>query len=159
MLKTGAEYLESLRDGRRVYVGGELVTDVTTHPCFRGGAQTVAAIYDMKRDPANTDITAYEENGELYSSYWLRPKSKADLRKRTMTHKKIADMTFGLIGRSPDHVAGLLTGLAMKPEVLDRAGPNYRQNLLDWWHHLRTDDIYAAYAVIPPAGVPDPDFY
>ena len=159
MLKTGAEYLESLRDGRRVYVGGELVTDVTTHPCFRGGAQTVAAIYDMKRDPANTDITAYLENGELYSSYWLRPKSKADLRKRTMTHKKIADMTFGLIGRSPDHVAGLLTGLAMKPEVLDRAGPNYRQNLLDWWHHLRTDDIYAAYAVIPPAGVRDPDFH
>src|SRR5580704_6818087 len=31
---TGAEYLESLRDGREVYVYGERVKDVTTHPAF-----------------------------------------------------------------------------------------------------------------------------
>ena len=31
---TGAEYLESLRDRREVYVYGERVTDVTTHPAF-----------------------------------------------------------------------------------------------------------------------------
>lgn len=159
MLKTGAQHLESLRDGRTIYVGRERIDDVTTHPYFRAGAETVAAIYDMKCDPANVDITAYEEDGELYSSYWLRPKSRDDLRKRTQTHKKIADLTFGLFGRSPDHVAGLLTGLAMKPEVLDAAGPNYRDNLLRWWHHMRTDDVYAAYAVIPPAGVRNPEFH
>ena len=28
MLKTGAEHLASLRDGRRVYIGDELVEDV-----------------------------------------------------------------------------------------------------------------------------------
>jgi 4-hydroxyphenylacetate 3-monooxygenase len=28
---TGAEYLESLRDGREVYIYGERVKDVTTH--------------------------------------------------------------------------------------------------------------------------------
>ena len=32
---TGAEYLESLRDGREVYIYGERVKDVTTHPAFR----------------------------------------------------------------------------------------------------------------------------
>ena len=31
-MRTGAEYLESLRDGRKVYVGGELVDDITSHP-------------------------------------------------------------------------------------------------------------------------------
>ena len=35
MLKTGAEHLEQLRDGRAVYIGQELVKDVTTHPAFR----------------------------------------------------------------------------------------------------------------------------
>ena len=56
MLKTGAEHLESLRDGRVVFVGGERVTDVTTHPAFRNGAQSIAAIYDMKAAPENRDF-------------------------------------------------------------------------------------------------------
>ena len=37
MLLTGDEYLESIRDGRRVYVGSERVDDVTTLPAFRLG--------------------------------------------------------------------------------------------------------------------------
>ena len=32
---TGAEYLESLRDGREIWIYGERVKDVTTHPAFR----------------------------------------------------------------------------------------------------------------------------
>ncbi len=35
MLKTGQDYLEGLRDGSQVYIGKELVDDVTTHPAFR----------------------------------------------------------------------------------------------------------------------------
>src|SRR5690349_3101971 len=32
---TGAEYLASLRDGREVYINGERVADVTSHPAMR----------------------------------------------------------------------------------------------------------------------------
>ena len=53
MLLTGKEYLESIRDGRRVYVGSEQVDDVTTHPAFRNAAHSFAAIYDRKRAPEN----------------------------------------------------------------------------------------------------------
>jgi alkanesulfonate monooxygenase SsuD/methylene tetrahydromethanopterin reductase-like flavin-dependent oxidoreductase (luciferase family) len=35
---TGEEYLESLRDGRQVYLYGERVKDVTQHPAFRNAA-------------------------------------------------------------------------------------------------------------------------
>ena len=159
MLKTGEEHLESLRDGRRVYIGRELVDDVTTHPAFAAAARTVAAIYDMKRAPENLEITSYEENGERYSSYYLRPRSADELAKRTRTHKLIADMTHGLFGRSPDHVAGLITGLAMKPEVLDAAGPGYRDNLLAHFDHMRRHDVYASYAVVPPPGIRDREIY
>ena len=38
MLKTGSEHLESLRDGRTVFIGSEKVTDVTSHPAFRNAA-------------------------------------------------------------------------------------------------------------------------
>ena len=58
MLMGDTEYLDSIRDGRRVYVGGELVEDVTTHPAFCNAARTIAMIYDRKRAPENRDVMA-----------------------------------------------------------------------------------------------------
>jgi 4-hydroxyphenylacetate 3-monooxygenase len=48
---TGKEYLESLRDEREVYIYGERVADVTTHPAFRNAARTMAKLYDALHDP------------------------------------------------------------------------------------------------------------
>src|SRR5258708_36597448 len=53
---TGAEYLESLRDGREIYIYGERVPDVTTHPAFRKAARTIAKLYDALHDPATKDV-------------------------------------------------------------------------------------------------------
>jgi len=41
---TGAEYVESLRDGRDVYIDGERVADVTAHPAFRNAVRSVAPV-------------------------------------------------------------------------------------------------------------------
>ena len=101
MLRTGREHLEKLRDDRVVYIGGEKVEDVTSHPAFAHAAATAAAIYDMKADPANRDITAFEEDGELYSSYYIRSKSRDDLRKRSAVHAKIAQATYGVLAVPP----------------------------------------------------------
>ena len=159
MLKTGKEHLECLRDGRVVYIGGEKVDDVTTHPAFAESAKSMAALYDMKGDPANRDVMSYEEDGERFSMYYLRPKNQEDLRKRMRAHKRIADETCGLFGRSPDHVSSFVTGLAMKPDVFDKIGPGYGDNLLAHYDYMRRNDIYAAYAVLPPAGARNPEFY
>jgi len=55
MLKTGKEHVESLRDGRIVYLGSERIDDVTTHPAFRNAVRTIAMLYDMKADPAQRE--------------------------------------------------------------------------------------------------------
>src|SRR6185369_5672198 len=47
---TGQEYLESLRDGREVFIQGERVDDVTTHPAFRNAARSIARLYDALHD-------------------------------------------------------------------------------------------------------------
>ena len=75
MLKTGSEHLESLRDGRRVFIGGEKVTDVTKHPAFRNAARSFAMLYDKKALPENRDIMSFEEDGDVYSSWFLMPRS------------------------------------------------------------------------------------
>ena len=152
MLKTGAEHLASLRDGRVVYIGAERVDDVTTHPAFRNGARSMAAIYDMKRaDPQ----LSFEENGERCSAYFLKAKSKPDLEKRTQLHRAIADMSHGLLGRSPDHVSSFVTGMAMNASVFGK----FEGNLLKYYEHMRREDVYGVYAVIPPQAARNPEFY
>ena len=42
---TGAEYLESLRDGREIWLYGERVEDVTTHPAFRNMARSCIPVW------------------------------------------------------------------------------------------------------------------
>ena len=54
MLMTGKEYLESIQDGRVIYIGSERVENQVTHPAFRSGARTYAALYDLKIAPTAT---------------------------------------------------------------------------------------------------------
>jgi 4-hydroxyphenylacetate 3-monooxygenase len=159
LLKNGKQHLEGLRDGRVVFIGSERVDDVTTHPAFCDGARTVAALYDLKADPAIREIMSFEEDGERFSAYFLMPRSRDDLRRRMEAHRRIAELTCGLFGRSPDHVASFVTGLAMMPEVFDKVGPSYGDNLVRYYRYMRSRDIYSAYAVLPPAGGRDPAFY
>ena len=58
-LRTGAEYLRSLNDGRAVFVEGERVKDVTNHKAFRGAAQSVARLYDIAAAPENRELMTF----------------------------------------------------------------------------------------------------
>lgn len=149
MLRTGSDYLESLRDGRRIYIGSELVTDVTTHPAFRNAARSYARLFDLKRE---TPGMYFEEDGQRHSFYYKRPRSVDDLVFRRNGHKLLADFSYGLLGRSPDHVASFVTGMTLRPEVFDVPGHGFPENLLAYYRHLRDNDLYVTYAVHPPAG-------
>jgi len=163
MLRTGKEYLERIRDGRRVLIGRERVTDVTTHPAFANAARMYAAMYDMKADPAQRERMSFEEGGERFSLYFLMPKSREDLVRRTACHRAIADFSHGLLGRSPDHVASSFTGLAMKPEVFDSGGASrnqkFSQHVVNFYKRFRREDLFLAYAILPPQGARSPELY
>ena len=159
MLRSGAEHLERLKDGRAVYVGSERIGDVTAHPYFRNAARTVAAIYDLKRDPAFRDVLSYDAEDEPCSIYYLLPRTAGDLRRRMNGHKAIADMTYGLFGRSPDHVASFVTGMAANPSVFGAGARPYEENIVAYYRHMRRNDIYASYAVVPPQAARNPEFY
>lgn len=158
MIRTGAQYLDSLRDGRRIYIGDELVTDPTDHPAFRNATQTFAALYDLKADPSLRDVMTFEEDGERYSMYYLRPRSKEDLEKRTNAHRLLAEFSYGLLGRSLDALGSQITGMSMKPEVFEAEG-GFPDHMLALYQHMRANDLYAAYAIVPPQGARNPEFY
>src|SRR5215208_4259324 len=152
MLLTGDEYLESIRDGRRVYVGGERVDDVTTHPAFRNAARSFAMIYDRKRAPENRSVMTFEEGGETFSSYFLLPRTREDLQKRFQTHRRIASWTYGLIGRSPDSFPSYVSGLVMDPGMFERIRPGFGDNIRNYYRHMRANDIFASHTVTNPQG-------
>jgi 4-hydroxyphenylacetate 3-monooxygenase len=157
MLRTGPAHLESLQDGRVILLGSERVENVTTHPAFANGSRTVARLYELKRDPAHAaDAVCVSEDGDEYSSYFLRPRSKEDLRKRMRVHRLIAEATHGMWGRSPDHVASFLAGMAMTPHVFADKGERYGENIEAMYLRMRREDAYLSYAINPPQGTRNP---
>jgi 4-hydroxyphenylacetate 3-monooxygenase len=152
VLISGQRKLERMRDGRAVYVGAERVDDVTSHPAFREGAKTIAGLYDLKADPQKKELFSYDEAGESFSLYWLRCRSRDDLTRRMRCCKAIADATYGFVGRSPDQVSGLITGLAMNTALLDGLHAGFGHHLLTYYDFARTNDIYLSFAVTPASG-------
>ena len=152
MLITGKEKLERMRDGRPIYIGAERVDDVTVHPAFRNGAQTLPRS-TTSRPIRKRELFSFEENGERYGLPWLRCRTREQLARRMRAMKAIADATYGLIGRSPDHVAGLVTGLAMNPALLEGLPPGFGENLVRYYEFARKNDLYLSFAVTPPSGI------
>ncbi|MCC6777352.1 MAG: hypothetical protein IT537_12090 [Hyphomicrobiales bacterium] len=152
MLLTGREYLESIRDGRRVFVGGEQIDDVTTHPAFRNAAHTFAMIYDRKRAVENRDVMVCEEDGETFSSYFLLPRRREDLARRFETHPRIASWTYGLVGRSPDNFPSYVSGLVMDPAMFESIRPGFGDNIRNYYRHMRREDVFVSHTVTNPQG-------
>ena len=152
LLLTGEEYLESLRDGRTVYIGKERVDDVTAHPAFRNAARSFASIYDRKRAAENRALMVCEEDGEAFSTYFLRPRSQEDLERRYETHRQIASWSYGLLGRSPDNFPSYLSGLATRPELFEELRAGTGDNLMRYYRRARRDDLFTTHTVTNPQG-------
>lgn len=149
MVRTGKEYLDSLKGNRSIYVDGERVTDVVNHPAFSGISKTIAGLYDIAADPKN-EMTFETEDGTTANKIYMIPKSREDLKSRREAVSKWAQATYGMVGRSPDHVAGFLAGFASSPEVFARGGKRYGENITRFYKHVRDTDAYVSYVIIPP---------
>jgi 4-hydroxyphenylacetate 3-monooxygenase len=151
-LRSGADYIESLRDGRRVIIDGETVRDVTTHPAFRGAVRSVAHLWDIAAAAENRAVMTYASplTGKPVLRCWEIPRDPADLKTRHAMSERWAEATFGLMGRTPDHVAGFFTGYAAKPSVFAAAGANWADNVVRFYEFARDRHLYLSYAIVPP---------
>src|SRR5919201_3989393 len=151
-MRSGEAYLASLRDGRAVYLDGERVDDVTKHPAFLEPIRKVAETYDRARvasaDPALTWPDPV--SGARLSNMWLTPRTADDLAARRRVHRFWAEPSYGLMGRTPDHVACVMTAFAAWRQLFDRAGRQFGDNVVRFYEKAGAEDLYVAYAIVPP---------
>ncbi|SCC52687.1 4-hydroxyphenylacetate 3-hydroxylase family protein [Gordonia sp. SGD-V-85] len=150
MMRTGADYLSSLNDGRVVLVDGQQVDDVTTHPAFAPVAATIAEMFDLAADPAqNMQYTAPETGATANRTFGI-PRSREELRLRREAIETWARHTHGWVGRSPDHVGTFLASFAAHPEVFAGEGRDLSANVTAFHRRLLDENLYVSYAIIPP---------
>lgn len=149
-MRTGAEYLASLKDSRTILLDGEVVNDVANHPAFRNVAQTIAELYDIAADPDNGMQFACEETGKPANRAFQAPKNAEDLRRRREAVEVWARHTNGWVGRSPDHVASFFAGFASNSDIFSNEEHDFAGNVRRYHQQILAEDLFVSYAIIPP---------
>ena len=154
MVKTGERHLDSLRDGRNVFLDGELITDVVDHPAYRNAVRSAAALYDFQAAPENLELMTFESptNGERVNRCWQLPRSYGELVARRRALEAWAECTYGFMGRSPDHVASSLAGMMMRLDLFRQHGEERARALSDYFTYVRDNDLFVTYVITNPQG-------
>jgi 4-hydroxyphenylacetate 3-monooxygenase len=150
--KTGAEHIASLRDGRTVYIDGQLVPDVTTHPAFRNAVHSAGALYDFQAQPENIELMTFKPEGSnrRVNRAWQMPRSYEEMVLRRKALQAWARVHYGFMGRSPDHVASALVGQRMGIEVFRKHSPDRAKAFMDYFDYATRNDIFLTYVIINP---------
>ncbi len=147
-VRTGAQILEGLRDGRELYMDGERVRDVTSDARLAGGAATMAQLYDMQHSPDLRDEMTYvsPKTGQRVGMSFLQPKTLEDLALKRKAFRRWHDHTLGMFGRAPDFVNVMLSSFAAGAEAF---GP-YAKNMIAYYEKARDEDRIATHSLTNP---------
>jgi 4-hydroxyphenylacetate 3-monooxygenase len=154
MIRTGDQYRESIRDGRDVWMNGEKVTDVTTHPAFKPLVDIRARIYDMAHDPQTRDSMTYKDGttGEVNAIQQKPPRTRADWdAKRAATDAVLSDVG-GVVTRVGDETIGEVWSLIDGQDVLNAINPAYAENVKRHIDHALYADPFHVSANTDPKG-------
>lgn len=146
---TGDEYIESLRDGREVWIYGERVKDVTTHPAFRNSVRAIARLYDALHDPDQQKILmALTDTGTTsYTHKFFKVSScAADLVEARDAIAQWARFNYGWMGRSPDYKASFLNTLGANAEFYSP----YEDNARRWYKEAQEKVWFFNHAIVNP---------
>ena len=117
-LLNGRAYLETLRDNRAVYIYGERVPDVTSHPAFRNAGRSVARLYDALHDPKQTRGThrVRPHSAQRTHKFFKPSYSAQELVEAREAIAIWARLSYGFMGRTPDYKAAFMASMAANPE-------------------------------------------
>ncbi|HYD75424.1 4-hydroxyphenylacetate 3-hydroxylase N-terminal domain-containing protein [Ramlibacter sp.] len=144
---TGQEYLESLNDGREVWIYGQRVKNIAEHPAFRNSARMIARMYDALHDPARREVlTAPTEWGGFTHRFFQAPRT---VQEQVASRDAIAEfqrIAYGWMGRSPDYKGSFLGTLGANSAFYK----GYEANALRWYRKAQERTWYINHAIMNP---------
>ena len=153
MIRTGDEYRDSIRDGREVFINGEKVPDVTTHPMFKPLVDIRARIYDMQHEAATASKMVYrDDDGEQYSIGLKLPYSQNDWSEKRASTDAIFDEIGGVVTRVGDETVGEMWSLYDGQDVLNQVDPQFSKNIKNHIHKVIDQDPFHVSANTDPKG-------
>jgi aromatic ring hydroxylase/quercetin dioxygenase-like cupin family protein len=146
---TGKEFLDSLDDGREVWIYGERVKNIAAHPAFRNTARMIARLYDaLHTDHAEGKniLTCPTEWGGFTHRYFTAPRSAEELVAGRDAIADWARITYGWLGRSPDYKAAFLATLGANADFYEP----YQENARRWYRYSQERVPYVNHAIVHP---------
>lgn len=146
---TGEEYLASLRDDREVYINGERVRDITTHPAFSNSAISMAKLYDALHDPEQKQILCWPTdtgNNGYTHKFFRYARSAEELKEQQDAIAHWASLTYGWMGRTPDYKAAFGNVLGANTAWYGE----YQNNAEKWYKRIQESCLYLNHAIVNP---------
>ena len=161
-MRTGADYREALRDGRKVFVMGEgRVDDVTTHPATRAMVEQYVTWYDRHFDPAWADtlLTPPDASGNRMPWAFALPKTSADVIAIGRAIQRTIFLSAGNITHTPLYCHLIALGVLTAAETRG-ARPHYAVNAMAYRDMIASNGRFLTFCggapVIGQRMQPDP---
>lgn len=151
-VRSGADYLAGLQDGRDVWLHGAKVEDVVTHPELGPFARAFAEVFDLQHDLAHRDLltTTSPSSGQPVSRAYAFPRSTADLVRQREAFELLNRRCGGVMGRFPQHMAVVLLGLYAVRQQFACVNPAFPANVERYLEHCRENDLSVATGFTDP---------
>jgi anthranilate 3-monooxygenase (FAD)/4-hydroxyphenylacetate 3-monooxygenase len=151
-MRTGKAYIDSLRDGREVWLNGERVKDVTEHPHLRPSIESTARLYDMQFEAAHRDtltVQSPDTGGEIGRTFQI-PRTREDLAARRSATRLWMESSFGFMGRAPDFLNATVMALKTKSAFFAQQSAERQQAVEAYYLHAASQDIFLTHALNDP---------
>ena len=157
MLRTGAQYLEALNDGRNVWVGDEKIDNIASHPKTRDYARRIADFYDLHhREDLRDAVTFVDEDGVRRSMQWFGHRNKEEVRRKRRYHEIIMRELGGTsFPRMPDTNNYTLLTYVDDPQPWEKSavgaeGRGLAKNIVEFYAFARNHDLNCTPQFVDP---------
>jgi 4-hydroxyphenylacetate 3-monooxygenase len=152
MIRTGEEYKQGIRDGREVWIDGERVKDVTTHPALKPIIDIKARMYDMAHEERYSGDLTYVEGNERHSIFYRPPLEQKDWHDKIKALDHFMKDISGVVTRVGDETIGEMWSLTDGRDVLAEIDPRFGPNIDRHIRAVVEKDVFHVSANTDPKG-------
>ncbi|MBN2910046.1 4-hydroxyphenylacetate 3-hydroxylase [Polycladomyces sp. WAk] len=151
-MSASQRYRSRLKDGRRVWLNGEQVQDITRHRAFKGTIDTISSLLDLQDHPETRDDLTFRspDTGEPVHLAYLVPYSRKDLKRKARAYQIWSDATFGMMSRLSDYSRSLLTGWYASRHLLGGKDGQFAHKIERYYQQSRDQDWFSTTALHDP---------